>query len=571
MLQQRLKLELKRIVGIKLNLAFFTFFITLGIFSVYSGIYSYNRFQEEKSLFILQEQNRTDLFDSQDTSGVDSLNILYEPPPLSVFFPGSGVFDQLYSSVDRTGIIGLNSPYKGRNLLLKQGGVKFPAGLFFLFGTLFMAYMGLSSYASEKHYFFYSNVIFRLIYIDIFFLVLMAGLYQVPRLSGIDFFPVEQKSFLYFSLYLLLILNFFYAAGVFFRVLSAKWKAAYMYTFVFWLLSVFLVPGIMATVLEKRAWQLPAGGTKPDEEINRRIEQTIARHEGITAWYPTAFYNYVSGEMSGKGFKGYMELVKYTSKLGDRFIKYLVERRSSAGNTTAAPFIKENETIFKGPAQLPGNFPVGSSITIIYIALFLLLSYIILARRRKRDSTAQKPPYKFRKGNMYFLLCEDDACKRQVFRSYEAGSDTACIDDVRGREIDPGVGLLPMISYFCAVSGVEINKVLEILQQLGVKTEGKKTRRLYKNKLSAGTVERIYCAVAMAGDRDILVINDFLKGKSRQFEQQFLQVVSRLNQSGKIVIYLSSELFRTALPFEGSIKVESHKGFKIDPLAVSLR
>jgi hypothetical protein len=166
-------------------------------------------------------------------------------------------------------------------------------------------------------------------------------------------------------------------------------------------------------------------------------------------------------------------------------------------------------------------------------------------------------------------LCKNDQFKNDLFTYYQAGKNTICIDNVNIDDIDTCVGLTHMLGYFCKITGVEEEDALKNLRMLGV--DDPKNREWNKEKLPEGIVQKMYCAISMAGSQQMIVVKDFLKGKSRELERQFLNLVSRLNNSGKIVVYLSTEIFLTSLPFEGDIKINDYKSFKIDPQAVSLR
>jgi hypothetical protein len=185
----------------------------------------------------------------------------------------------------------------------------------------------------------------------------------------------------------------------------------------------------------------------------------------------------------------------------------------------------------------------------------------------------KKPGYEFRKGNTYFVLCKNDQYRDNLFRFYQADENTVGIDKVKAEELDPGVGLAQMVTYFCTLSGVDEKKTMENLHLLGIENINAPgwPHRRKREKTTDELIYKIYCAVTMAGTHKIVVVNDFLKGKSREMERQFLDLVTNLNQAGKIIVYLSSEIFLTSLPFEDSIKIENYKSFRIDPQAVSLR
>lgn len=622
MLLQQLKLEIVRIFSLKRHIIFFTLFGLMGIFFVFSGILEYKNFLSQKEFFITHEQDKMNLYGSHSHYGAHGFRILYEPSPLSIFFNNSSVFENLYSTVDMRENLEVIRSYKGRNLLLKKGLFKDVAGMFFLFGSLFMVYMGMTSYTSEKYFFKFGNVILRLGILNSVFVILILIGYNFPKAFQLGFWAGEGEIFFNFVIYLLLFLIFFYAAGLLIRVLSRSLWVSCIYVFIFWFLSVIVIPEAMIIFLQKKSQLLPAtekynlkkfeevmnferefqkavegikprekrdeiyremikeflgtGGVKDstiEKDINRHIQRVIGEYETLLLAYPTGFYNYLSGEVSGRGYNGYLGLVNYTLSLRHDFIAHYLKARYDSNGKSMAPFFKNDKNIFYGHCFLPQSFPIAIVVILFYTMILFTVSYVVLKRRNRYIPKIKKPGYEFRKGNTYFVLCKNDRFRDNLFRSYQADENTIGIDKVKDEELNPGVGLEQMVNYFCTLSGVGEKKVRENLHLLGLDNikapDGQ--YRWKRQKTADEVIYKIYCAVIMAGTHKIVVVNDFLKGKSREMERQFLDLVNRLNQEGKIVVYLSSEIFLTSLPFEGSIKINNYKSFRIDPQAVSLR
>jgi hypothetical protein len=614
----KLKHEVAKIFRLWGNVIFLILFTLVAIFFVYSGIVEYKSFQKEKALFIAHEKNKIDLYATCSQYRGYGFRVLYEPSPLSLFFNNCSVFENLYSNVDMTEILKVNSSYKGKNLLQKKGFFKDLAGLFFLFGSLFMVYIGMASLRSEKVFFTFGNLLLRLAILDTFFLALLFVLQRLPKIFALQFSPEESKVFFYFVLFLLCFLSFFYAAGLLIRMVSRKKQRAYIYIFIFWFFSVFAVPECMTIFLHNKSQLLQTNeeynimklaevmnfekevqktivgiktlgerneiykkmvkhfldngyrkNTKIEEDINHYIERVMREYESVMQLYPTSFFVFSCGELSSKGYSGYIELVSYTLKLRHEFIQYCLKKRYESNNNKIIPFVKGEENIFKASSRLPKSFFVGGGLTLAFTIILFLASYIIFIRRSSRTTTVKEPQYKFRKGNTYFVLCKNDQFKNDLFNYYQADKDTICIDNVAADDIDTGVGLKNMLSYFCKITGVGEEAALKNLRMLGV--DDPKKRKWNKGKLPEEIVQKMYCAISMAGDRQMIVVKDFLKGKSRELERQFFNLVTWLNNSGKILVYLSTEIFLTSLPFEGDIKISNYKSFKIDPQAVSLR
>jgi hypothetical protein len=614
----KLKHEVIKIFRPRRNVIFLILFALVAVFFVYSGIVEYKDFQKEKALFITHEKNKVDLYVTYSQYGDYGFRVLYEPSPLCLFFNNSSVFENLYSNVDLTEILKVNTSYKGRNLLQKKGFFKDLAGLFFLFGSLFMVYMGMASLKSGKVFFKFGNLILRLVILVIVFLGVVSVLQRLPKLFALQFSPGESKIFPYFVLFLLCFLSFFYAAGLFIRMVSRKSQRVYIYIFIFWFFSVSVVPECMTIFLHNKSQLLEANAkynimkleevmnfekkvqkaivgiktlgernkiyqkmvkhfldhgyrknTKIEEGINNNIKRVMREYESVMQLYPTSFFNFFCGELSSKGYGGYIDLVNYTLKLRHEFIQYYLKKRYESNDKNIIPFVKGEENIFRASSRVPRSFFVGAGLTLALTIILFLASYFVFIRRSRRVPPVKKPRYKFRKGDTYFLLCKNEQFKNDLFASYQAEKDTICIDNVNADEIDTGVGLTHMISYFCKITGVEKEAALKNLRMLAMGDPY--NRKWNKEKLPAEIVQKMYCAISMAGDREMIVVKDFLKGKSRELERLFLNLVNRLNNSGKIVVYLSTEMFLTLLPFEKDIKISSYKSFKIDPQAVSLR
>jgi len=582
MLPQQLKLEIVRIFNLKRHIIFFALFALIGFYFVYSGVREYKNFLDQKEFFITHEQNKMNLYADYDHYGAYGFRVLYEASPMSIFFRSGSVFENLYAAADMTGNLDVNCSYKGRNLLLKKGFFKDLPGLFFFFGSLFMAYMGMTSYISEKYFFKFGNVIIRFGILNSLFVILICAWYYFPKIFHLRFGAGDGEIFFYFSLYLLCFLGFFYGAGLLIRVLCKSKAASFIYLLIFWLFSIIIIPEATLIFLQEKPQLLPAkdpleiGGVKNleiEKDINRQMRQVIAEYEILQLVYPTAFYNYLSGEVSGRGYKGYLEFVDYTLALRRKYIEHYSNKRYNPNDNSIASLVKDNGNIFYGGSFLPRSFPIALGLIVLYTITFFTVSYVVLKRRTGSIPGLKNPGYEFRKGNTYFILCKNDAFRENLFRYYQANKKAIGIDNAAAEELHPGVGLAQMLTYFCKVSGVDEKKARENMQLLGVEnlTPPGRPHRWKKKETADEVIYKIYCAAAMAGEHEMVVVNDFLKGKSLVLERQFLDLVNRLNQVGRIVVYLSNEIFLTSLPFEGSIKIDDYKSFRIDPQAVSLR
>jgi len=125
----KMKFEVNRILGIRINLIVMIIFFCFCIFFIFSNSNIYKNFQEEKDSFLEYERNRVEKFVTVDQYGGYGFRVLFEPTPLSILFNESTVFDNLYSNVDMTEILKIESSLKGQNLFNQKGNFKDFSGL----------------------------------------------------------------------------------------------------------------------------------------------------------------------------------------------------------------------------------------------------------------------------------------------------------------------------------------------------------------------------------------------------------------------------------------------------------
>ncbi len=626
----RIKLEATRLFLIRKNLIALLLIAIMGFLSVLLSVVTHKNLQAEKSSFLTHEKNKSQLVaDSQ--YGDSGFRVLLEPTPLIVFFNNSSVFENLYSIVDMTETLKVSSSYKGRNLFLKRGLITDPSIWLFLSGSLLMTFMALTSYKSEKHFFNFGNILIRFVLLELYFLVLAIGIFAFACMLGVNFSPPDQTVFLYFTIYQLGFLGIFYAAGVFIRVLFKRRRAAILWASVFYIIVVFIIPDLVAFYLQSRIQQLPpnevhnlqkinermiferdvriaTGGVKTlaernkiyrqlvrrflnagyiknskiERDINRSMKRELNNLEAVLVAFPTAYHQFFSGEAGGKGYRSYIDLVAYTLKLRHNFILYYLPKRYESGGDArgVVPFIKGEGNVFKAAASLPKLYVLATVVTFFYVIAFLTSAYLIL---RPRLNQKQKKPtpgiQNFRdsigKGKIYFVLCKDYQYKEELFLNY-LGTESSSIGlyQVMGEDIDIGTGLYEMVPYFCKLSGVKYRKALENLREVGIESgdlKKIKTRHRHKVQLSEDDLRLIYCAVTAAKDKDIIVINDFLRGRHKELEDRFRKLMVKLNKEGKTIIYLSTKIFSASEPFTINKDSDGPEIFDISPLNVDLR
>jgi hypothetical protein len=106
-----------------------------------------------------------------------------------------------------------------------------------------------------------------------------------------------------------------------------------------------------------------------------------------------------------------------------------------------------------------------------------------------------------------------------------------------------------ILKYLCRFAGVSYQMAMENLSILGIKN-------LKSLKLSEEEMLMFYAMVKLSKkDYEYVAINDFFKQRSRQFEKSFFKLLTKLEESGKKIIYLSCEMFYPRYQLNGKLDV----------------
>jgi hypothetical protein len=437
-----LRFERRRLFGEKKNLIILGFISLLSVYFVWSGLNEYRQFQAERKIFIKFEKEKINQIVTYAQYGSFGFRLLYEPSPLNLFFVNSSVLQDVESNIDSLEAIKVESSFKGKKLFLKRGYFKDFAGILFIFGSLFMLYLGhlalvspaylriISGGMSLKKYYGLTTVA-RLFWLDLFFILLGLGLFYQAQLKGMVFSGPEKTIYFFYLLFLVLLLDFFYLLGQLTSVLVSFRNIFFLWFFIVWFICIFLLPEInrisvfnQSLVLEsaekvnlekfrtlmalekKFRDYLKVNPATPLNRIRqmqkkfavqfinssylvntgletkylRDVERVIAGHERQSVLFPTTFYQFLTGEASGKGYYGYLDFMDYIMKLRNRFMQFYLEKRYETNDAAVESFVKNDENIFRARSRLPKTFWLGFLATGFYAAAFFVMAYWPLRR-----------------------------------------------------------------------------------------------------------------------------------------------------------------------------------------------
>ncbi len=608
-----LKFELKRILR-KQNLK-----IILGVFLllcalIYDGMHKFNSIMKDKTEFQKSEKEKVMSYGRYSQYGGYGIRLIFIPT--NFFIISSDAFNIPVSNINTGERLTIFKSLKGKNYRDRQGFMDF-CGFILLLGSLSGLIIGyktsnrqeylkfIASFSSPIKSIFVSSII-RLILLNFIFLFVISVSFLFPLIKGINLFNI------YFILTFILTLSFFFSLGVI--VGHSKRSKRSIILALSYLCFVLLVPWMIDKFdeiqisdiksvynfeqeaqkllmnverqLTKRfgtfksgKYTLPAeirrevraALNKEFKEIfdaeNRRKETILGKikvYQLLSALSPVSFYQSVESEMRG-GELSFIDFYSFALKKKYEFIEFYFIKRfcepQKPGKVES--FIKGNENLYYAKNWLPYGFVLGVGVTILHIIGAFFIAFMLYHKRIKRKIKGIDIDVDFKEKSTVFVLCKNETIKEGIFNHYK-NQDTTCLekinpDDFRMNGIKPA----DLLEHLSRVARVDDKTAVENLNIMGVDIDTAEN--------SHETILKIYAAVMAVADRQLIVINDFLKRESRQFETEVFRLLSHLEKAGKRIIYLSTEMYQPANGFDEQIRIDKYGVFPIELDGLTLR
>jgi hypothetical protein len=595
------------------------------------GKASYIDIIENKETFQRQEQQKTSKYSHYRQYGTIGIWLKFIPHANCILFFDS-TFDDLLCNQDSSYTCNIYTPVKGRKYFANRSRFLNFSVMFLLFGVLGCLVYGMDTTVKKDYLKFISilsshkkafwfTIMTKLIILFSAALVMYAiSLMPMLVFNGINLF---STSFIVILVIILLFLFFFSIGGLI--GLIEKQVNRVLVLFAVYFFSVIFLPwafGFYSEISAKdmptlteydfknfnvamkedeylaKKHGLPKANEAPSEEAikdfknsMRQIKKNIRDNEDrlksqslskinnkhtIASFCPTLFYFFVCENNSSIGVNSQIDFHTYCLEKKDGFVDFIIENsfqkeeEKSQGvdkkqTKKIENFIKGDEDLFFAKPKLPYNFWLGVFLTPFYSVLLLFLTFRIFKKRQisqgsKKDYRIEKEKY-----NPVFVLCENESIKEDIFNQYKDQGNTVCLEKINTSEFRfYGVRPHELFSHLCQVSGVDEKKAGDNLVLMGI-------RDLAGLPFNEEIIYKIYAAVLTASDFDLIVINDFVKKESREFENDFFRMLLSLEKSGKKILYLSTQMQQTSIPFPEKIKIKGFKEFQLYFKDTSLR
>ncbi len=305
-----------------------------------------------------------------------------------------------------------------------------------------------------------------------------------------------------------------------------------------------------------------------ENERRKRVLNKIKYNQTVLSIFPVTSSISTNKEISSFGDSCYVEFYLYSQRAKEDFKDFIFKKkfREKATPGKVEPFISKDDdkNVFYGKSHLPFNFWLGVFLTPFYTVLLLFFSIRILKKRMKIPEAKTAYKIEKEKDNTLFVHCKNETIKEDIFNFYQR-QGACCLEKINtGDFMFNGVKAQEIFKHLCQVSGIDEQKALENLKQMGIKD-------LRGLPVCHEVIYKIYAAVTTAADSDLIVMNDFLKNESRELEKDFLRLLLFLEKAGKKVLYLSCQMWNTSTTFEDAIlsPVSVVNGFTSFPMNVN--
>lgn len=612
--------ELKRFT-IKRNKIIFLFFFLLCLYLISDGIAEYRAVGRNKKKFQELEQLKTTQLVNYTQYGAIGFRVLFVPAPTVILFYNSCSFTELTANIDTSERMRIYNPYKGKALFSeKLGSFTDLAGIFALVGCLLAMVYGFNTFINDDYLAFLCDYH---PYKSVFQAVIMARLILLIALflsltgfstvwSYINGMPVANVYFLGYVFVLLLLVTFFFLLGA--VVGTAKNKSTRFIVFTaLYFIFVFLLPWTTNKIISKMAnnltpiYQLEKeklgtilkfekyalehqgryeewkGKTQSARDMiedfwngdfrrmqaveaamRKEIQEYIKKYQYCSLIFPTTFYLSVSNEISSRGYNGFMAYYDYIQAISERFMRFYIDKKFYSNHSTIEPFVKKDENIFFSSSSLPSNFLLGVFLTTFYIVSLVITLYLKL-RKKFTALVTRRIQIEFPKDrNILFVLCRDKELKKGVFNYYRTGGHASCLGKINTNDFQFNVGAEEILNHFCKISGCNKEKVSRNLELLRVQSVGPESP-------GHETILKLYAAVKAASDSAHIVVDEFVKGESRRFEIDVFRLASNLDEEGKKLVFLSTEMYYPSESLNERISIENVSLFPVHLDRITLR
>jgi hypothetical protein len=611
------------------DIIIFLIIAVIFVFSAHHGKNKYLNTVENIKVFQEAEKAKVSQYLLYRQYGAFGIQLLFVPSPYSTLF-NDYAFNELHSSINIAERLNIYKSIKGPGFFIARSGFMTFCGIILLFGvfasllygydtTKSKEYLKLLSDISGSKKVFWAVMVSRIIILNLAFL-LLAGISLLSLL--IDDINLFQPPLIFIAVVLSLVLTFFFALGGVIGSLK-KLSRGIVFAAVYFL-SVGLIPFLadvgseinaaaidpllkfdlknLKTIMEIDKELINKHGslksTEPaapeivkavkaavknehmiisqrESRRKKKILTKIIQQQTVSLFFPVLLYISTSREISSHGGLSLVDFYSFGLQRKKEFLDFYVKKRfpnqADKDNSKKDPgeispvehFVKTDEDLFYAQSHLPNGFLLGVVMTLFYITGLFIILYRVHVKEAKKD--IKTPKLDFNTGKTLFALCCDEQIKWNISRFFKGQKNAACIDKIIVDFQFNGIRANAVLKFLCGLARVSSEKAVENLAKVGI-------NHLSTLKLSDEEILKFFAVVKISGeDIEYIILDDFFKNTTRQFEEDFLKLLAALEAERKKILYLSCEMYYPKESLKEKIKIENFYLFPLPFDKVTLR
>lgn len=306
-------------------------------------------------------------------------------------------------------------------------------------------------------------------------------------------------------------------------------------------------------------------------EMLEEMRENLSHFQWLSMLFPTTNYLSVVNELSSKGYENLLDFYKRAQELKARFVNNYIEKVFFSNFAKVESFIKGDENVYHARSRLPGTFAPGVLVTLVYILLLTWNSYIryrgiLFCVPVRAVDNRQHPELKFAKGQYRIFSIESNVFLNRLYNLFagqtnihrlgrkkqDSTAPRIYVDeiDISTREIKDS------FLYICSPESIpgdiKAGDFFEFITSLTRFPNTKKTELCKRLKLDTFRKKRInqlkkqekaelLLALTQMHEADIYLIYDIARGMTRIFTVQFKDRMHELSETGKLVLYLTTD------------------------------
>ena len=596
------------------------------LYGVHKGSIEYTKIIEDSADFIKDEDQLFRNFAHYEEYSIRGVGIFFQAASSCIYFSNPVLFSEVSGGIDSIFKININNDCKNRYILKGNSPQRFRfSDLVLVFAGLAVLLLGLDYFRYREFVrFLAANRRSLLVYIGIVFtgVILTACCFTVflglslfmLKLKGIALTGNDFSGILIYLLTTSLVLILFFVLGSILGSIPSKAVriSGVLAVIVF---LVFVLPTVFDSIIEEKAhniyssrhydtkkhkividfediYKKERGSAKKytleearviigkylrevfpkveQEDMTERdkIAEAVGDYWEISILSPATFYTMTCQELSGRGYKSYLEFYDYLLDMRRRFVRFWIDRVYYHDPKEMVNFIKGDENVFKSGSRVPPTYWKGVYIQVGYILLFAVVSFLAFLFSlyyvdKQRLLRLGQADLLFGVGKLNVQLIKGDLLREALYvvlsgktkRLAKKGFTASCVD----AENNPfplgrgsGIVYIPRVEEF--PGDIRVNSLLVYYgrkhsgtrESITAVLSGKELQPLLKKKLRRLREEEKYWvgkAMVRLSRGKVYLIDDIIADASKEKIVEFKRELEELANRGIVVILLTAPRF----------------------------